>query len=262
MKRWQVWQGGVLVGVCFGVCVGGSGCDPLSPISGNHTVAVFCDVPVGTPSRCTNAIAAAATISPVDPNAVGASAATDIPATGMAGSGSSASVNGGATSTAAGTTAAAGAGGAGDSASSSGMAGAGQTAAAGTSGGSGSGALDPGALQCPNESCPALPTPTADQMAMAAAAGVMFSIENCCATGGDCGTSLNMAACVRTPDADPQCPSIDAMGFSLVSCCTTDGQCGIDLSQFMMGCIDLTTLGSMSMGVITVPPAQSCKPAA
>jgi hypothetical protein len=240
--------------------LGSSGCDPLPPVSGNHTVAVYCDVPVGTPSPCANEIAAASTINPRDPNPVpdvSASMTTGM-STGMAGSSSAPSVNGGATAAAA--TGAAGTSGAAGTAPSGTAGGSGQTGAAAKSGAGGGGALAAGELKCPNEVCAALPVQTPDQMAMAAAMGVSFMIENCCATGGDCGTSLNGAACTRTPDADPQCPSIDAMGFTLVSCCTTDGQCGIDGSAFMMGCSDLTTVATMTMGFITVPPPQTCKP--
>lgn len=88
----------------------------------------------------------------------------------------------------------------------------------------------------------------------------MFTIVNCCASSGNCGTSLNDAACTETPDSDPQCPEVMTMGFTIPSCCTADGQCGLDGSAFMMGCNDLATVATMAMGFIEVPAPKTCTP--
>jgi len=140
---------------------------------------------------------------------------------------------------------------------------AGSEAAAGTSGAAGAPAaadggtpaLEPGALQCPNEVCAALPA----LPPQAASSG--FKIENCCAEGGDCGTSLNAGACTRTADSVPECPVLAAMGFTVPSCCTPMGQCGVDGAAFMRGCMSLEELASLAGAFIEVPAPKACTPA-
>jgi hypothetical protein len=133
---------------------------------------------------------------------------------------------------------------------------AGAGAAAGTpaSAAGGGGALAPGALQCPKEACAALPEPSPD----AAAAG--FDIKQCCSPEGECGTSLNGAACMRTPDSFAGCPSLDVMGFMVPSCCSADGKCGIDASVVMMGCLSLEDLALQAGAFLTVPAPAPCTP--
>lgn len=144
--------------------------------------------------------------------------------------------------------AAAGAGGmAGAAGAMSGAAGATDGAAAG------GGAVEPGGMQCPNEVCAPLP-----ESMMGAAAG--FSVKLCCSAEGDCGTSLNGADCVKTPDSFAGCPPLMAMGFTIPSCCTMDGKCGIDGSAFMMGCTSLEMVASQAGGFIDVPPPAPCTP--
>jgi len=119
----------------------------------------------------------------------------------------------------------------------------------------GGGMLNPGDLQCPNEVCAALPAPPAG-------ASGMFSVELCCAASGDCGTSLNAAECVATPDNHPGCPLIMLMSFMIPSCCTPEGQCGIDGSAFMRGCTSLEAATTMAMGFIELPAPAACTPLA
>jgi len=145
------------------------------------------------------------------------------------------------------------------------MAGASGAAMTGAGGASGAGgappaadggrpALEPGALQCPNEVCAPLP----ELPAAAASAG--FEIANCCAEGGDCGTSRNGGACNRTADSFPDCPGLSAMGFTVPSCCTPMGQCGIDGSSFMRGCMALEDIAASAGTFIEVPSPKACTP--
>lgn len=135
------------------------------------------------------------------------------------------------------------------------MAGSAAPSVAGSSGAAaGTGApLEPGALQCPKEVCAPLPPPPAG-------APASFKIENCCADNGECGTSLNGAACTYTPDSFADCPPLSAMGFNVPSCCTAMGRCGVDGSSFMMGCVSLEDVAAQAGTFIDVPPPKACTP--
>jgi hypothetical protein len=88
-----------------------------------------------------------------------------------------------------------------------------------------------------------------------------FSIMNCCADSGDCGTSMNNAACIATPDADPQCPVLDTMGIQIPSCCTSDGKCGLNGAAFMKGCTSLEENIAMYGQFLMFPSPKPCTPA-